>query len=103
LSLWGVVYLFLLFYGRVELACIRGHARTSTKPHKLGDYYCGGVSYLSCAWGSCISCSLLWSDNMELHHLTPLGILHMVAFLTLCEAYIGMEPHFNLWNYFFRA
>jgi hypothetical protein len=25
----------------------------------------------------------------------------MAAFVTLCEAYMGIEPHFNLWNYFF--
>jgi hypothetical protein len=31
------------------------------------------------------------------------GILHIVAFITLCEAYMGIEPHFNLWNYFFRV
>jgi hypothetical protein len=24
----------------------------------------------------------------------------MVAFVTLCETYMGIEPHFNLWNYF---
>jgi hypothetical protein len=35
--------------------------------------------------------------------LTPPKILHMAAFVTLCEAYMGIEPHFNLWNYFFRA
>jgi hypothetical protein len=23
--------------------------------------------------------------------------------VTLCEAYMGIEPHFNLWNYFFRT
>jgi hypothetical protein len=40
---------------------------------------------------------------MELHHLTPSGIVHIVDFMTLCEAYVGIEPHFNLWNYFFRA
>jgi hypothetical protein len=22
--------------------------------------------------------------------------------MTLCEAYMGIEPHFNMWNYFFR-
>jgi hypothetical protein len=27
----------------------------------------------------------------------------MVAFVTLCEAFIGIEPHFNLWSYFFWA
>jgi hypothetical protein len=47
--------------------------------------------------------SLLWSYDLELHYLTPLGILHMAAFVTLCEAYIGIGPHFNLWSYFFRA
>jgi hypothetical protein len=30
--------------------------------------------------------------------LTPSVILHMAAFVTLCEAYMGIEPHFNLWN-----
>jgi hypothetical protein len=40
---------------------------------------------------------------LELHHLTPLGIPHMVALVTLCEAYIGIEPHINLWSYFFHA
>jgi hypothetical protein len=48
-------------------------------------------------------CSLLQLYGLELHHLTPSGILHMAAFMTLCEAYIGIEPHFNLWNYFLYA
>jgi hypothetical protein len=25
------------------------------------------------------------------------------VFMTLCEAYMGIEPHFNLWNYFFNV
>jgi hypothetical protein len=47
-------------------------------------------------------CSLLQLYDLGLHHLTPLKILHMAAFVTLCEAYMGIEPHFNLWNYFFH-
>jgi hypothetical protein len=47
--------------------------------------------------------SLLWSYGLELLTLTPLGILHMAAFVTLCEAYIRIEPLFNLWSYFFWA
>jgi hypothetical protein len=27
----------------------------------------------------------------------------MAAFVTMCEAYMVIEPHFNLWNYFFHA
>jgi hypothetical protein len=48
-------------------------------------------------------CSLLQFYGLELHQLTPSGILHMAVFVTLCEAYMGIEPHFNLWNYFFCA
>jgi hypothetical protein len=48
-------------------------------------------------------CSLLQFYGLELHHLTPSRILHMATFMTLCEAYMGIEPHFNLLNYFFRA
>jgi hypothetical protein len=44
--------------------------------------------------------SLLQFYGLELHHLTPSGIIDMAAFLTLCEAYMGIETYFNLWNYF---
>jgi hypothetical protein len=39
---------------------------------------------------------LLQFYDIELNHLTPSGILHMAAFVALCEAYMGIEPHFNL-------
>jgi hypothetical protein len=48
-------------------------------------------------------CSLLQFYGLELHHLTPLGILHIVAFVILCEALMGIEPHFDFWNYFFHT
>jgi hypothetical protein len=41
--------------------------------------------------------------GLELHHLTSSGILHMTTFVTLCEALMGIEPHFKLWNYFIHA
>jgi hypothetical protein len=47
--------------------------------------------------------SLLRSYDLELHHLTHSGILHMTAFVILCEAFIGIGPRLNLWSYFFRA
>jgi hypothetical protein len=47
--------------------------------------------------------SLLWYYDLELHHLTPSGVLHIAAFITLCGAYLGIDPEFNLWNYFFRV
>jgi hypothetical protein len=27
----------------------------------------------------------------------------MATFVTLCKAYMGIEPHFTFWNYFFCA
>jgi hypothetical protein len=47
--------------------------------------------------------SLLQFYSLELHHLTPSVILHIAAFVTLCRAFMRIEPHFNLGNYFFYA
>jgi hypothetical protein len=47
--------------------------------------------------------SLLQSYGLELHHLTPSGILHMTAFVTMCESYIGIEPPLNLSSHFSQA
>jgi Putative gypsy type transposon len=46
---------------------------------------------------------LLIYYGLELHHLTPSGILHLAAFVTLCEAFMGIAPHFLLWKYFFHV
>jgi hypothetical protein len=47
--------------------------------------------------------SLLQHYGLELHNLTPLGIWHITTFMTLCVAYMGIDPHFDLWNYFFHV
>jgi hypothetical protein len=39
--------------------------------------------------------SLLQHYHQELHNLTPLWILHIAAFLSLCEAYLRMDPSFR--------
>jgi hypothetical protein len=38
-----------------------------------------------------------------LQHLNPNGIQHIAAFIALCEGYLGIEPHFKLWRYFFSV
>jgi hypothetical protein len=45
--------------------------------------------------------SLLQHCRLELHNLTPSKMLHIMAFMTLCEAYMGIDPHFDLCNHFF--
>jgi hypothetical protein len=47
--------------------------------------------------------SLLQHYGLELHNLTPSRVLHIAVFVTLCEAYLGIDPEFDLWNYFFRV
>jgi hypothetical protein len=47
--------------------------------------------------------SLLRYYDLEVHHLTPSGVLHIAAFVTLCEAYLGIDPEIDLWKYFFRV
>jgi hypothetical protein len=35
---------------------------------------------------------LLQYYSFELHNLTPSGVLHIAAFVTLCEAYLSVDP-----------
>ena len=44
---------------------------------------------------------LLHYYELELRHLNPNEIQHISALVTLCEGYLGIEPHFELWKYFF--
>lgn len=34
-------------------------------------------------------------------HLHPNSYLHLSIFINLCEAYLGIEPHFNLFRHLF--
>jgi hypothetical protein len=45
---------------------------------------------------------LLFVYGVQLHQLTPNSILHIAYFVTLCESFLGIEPHFLLWKYLFR-
>ena len=44
---------------------------------------------------------LLHYYGLELQHLNPNGIQHISAFIALSEGYLGIEPHFKLWKYFY--
>ena len=38
-----------------------------------------------------------------MQHLTPNGIQHIAAFIALCEGFLGISPHFDLWRYLFAV
>ena len=40
-------------------------------------------------------CGLLNEWGLELQHLNPTGVLHITDFVTVCEAFLGMEPHMD--------
>jgi hypothetical protein len=45
---------------------------------------------------------LLFVYGVQLHQLTPNSILQISCFITLCESFLGVEPHWILWKFFFR-
>jgi hypothetical protein len=45
---------------------------------------------------------LLFVYGVQLHQLTPNSILHITCFITLCESFLGIDPHFLLWRALFR-
>ena len=44
---------------------------------------------------------LLHYYKIKLQHLNPNGIQHMVVSIALCEGFLEISPHFDLWRYFF--
>jgi hypothetical protein len=36
---------------------------------------------------------LLFVYGVQLHQLTPNSILHITCFITLCESFLGIDPH----------
>ena len=45
--------------------------------------------------------ALLQFWGIQLHHLTPQSILHLSIFTHFYEAFIGILPHFHLFQHFF--
>jgi hypothetical protein len=57
-------------------------------------------------WGLALpSCSffrgLLYFYGLELHHLNPNFICHIAIFIHFCEAFLGIEPHWDLFRFLF--
>ena len=46
---------------------------------------------------------LLNEWGLELQHLNPTGLLHIAGFVTVCEAFLGMEPHVDFFWWLFSG
>ena len=44
---------------------------------------------------------LLEFYGLQLHNLTPASVLHIAGFVALCELFLGVEAHFELWKELF--
>ncbi|KAK1613078.1 hypothetical protein QYE76_036751 [Lolium multiflorum] len=44
---------------------------------------------------------LLFVYGIQLHQLTPNSIIHVSNFITLCECFLGIHPHWGLWKRIF--
>lgn len=62
------------------------------------DFYCRGFRLLAHPSVR----KLLVYYGIALVHINPNSILHLSIFINLCEAYLGIEPHFNLFRYLFH-
>ena len=45
---------------------------------------------------------LLYYYGIQLHHLTLNSFVHISIFVHLCEAFLGIEPHFELFRFLFH-
>ena len=48
-------------------------------------------------------CGLLNEWGLELQHLNPTRVLHIVGFITVYEAFLGMETHMDLFRRIFTG
>ena len=46
---------------------------------------------------------LLNEWGLQLQHLNPTGVMHITGFITVCKAFLGMEPHVDLFRRMFSG
>jgi hypothetical protein len=52
---------------------------------------------------SCFMRALLHYYGMELHNLNPNSIAQAAIFAAVCEGFLGIDPHWDLWTHLFSA
>ena len=58
-------------------------------------------------WGLGLPCSnffsrFLYYYGIQLHHFTPNSFVHLSIFVHLCEAFLGIESHFEFFHHLFH-
>jgi len=47
--------------------------------------------------------AILHHYEVELHNLNPNSVMQAAVFATLCEGFLGVPPHWNLWLHLFKV
>jgi hypothetical protein len=101
----------LLYSSHLALGVFQlsGHFTSSTRPHQVFLAPLSGIEEEEAPTSN--TCSpinlapsnirLLFVYDVQLYQLTPNSLLHIACFITLCEAFLGIEPHWVLWKYLF--
>ena len=84
----------------IQWQSTEGHGRPFEKTSEIvlfNAFVERGLAIPACdfLWG------LLFFWGIQLHHLTPNSILHIAIFVQLCETFLGIHPHFELFKSLF--
>ena len=47
--------------------------------------------------------AILHYYKVELHNLNPNSVMQAAVFATVCEGFLGVPPHWNLWLHLFKV
>ena len=47
--------------------------------------------------------AILHYYEVELHNLNPNSVMQAAVFATVCEGFLGVPPHWNIWLHLFKA
>ena len=74
-----------------------GHSKKTSKIILFKAFVERGLAIPACDFLR----DLLFLGGIQLHHLTPDSIMHITIFVQLCETFLGIHPHFDLFKCLF--
>ena len=85
---------------------VRVQPRTEVKPRPEENEVVSFTHFQSFGFGVPVHPLLRWLlyyYGLCLHDLTLEGILHLSVFIMLCEVFLGVPTHYELWQSLFRV
>lgn len=67
------------------------------------SYFSSSMSVASLCLLFASFCGLFHHYIVELLHLNPYGIKHIAMFMVLCKGFVGIKPHFELYQHLFMV